>query len=147
MRKKPSAVDLFCGAGGLSEGLRQAGFNVIGAVELDALACRTYRLNHNRVRLWEMDITSLSGAAMMKALKLRPGDLDLLAACPPCQGFSTMRTKNGTRQNRDSRNDLIFDVLRIIRSMKPRSVMLENVPGLAENRRFVLFRKGLESLG
>jgi DNA (cytosine-5)-methyltransferase 1 len=147
MRKKPRAVDLFCGAGGLSEGLRQAGYNVIGAVELDTLACSTYRLNHKRVKLWEMDITHLSGATMMKALKLLPGDLDLLAACPPCQGFSTMRTKNGTRRNRDSRNDLIFDVLRIIRSMRPRSVMLENVPGLAKNRRYVAFRKGLESLG
>jgi len=147
MRQKPKAVDLFCGAGGLTEGLRQAGYNVIGAVELDALACSTYRLNHRRVRLWEMDITRLSGAAMMKALKLRPGDLDLLAACPPCQGFSTMRTKNGARRTRDPRNDLIFDVLRIIRSMKPISVMLENVPGLAKNRRYAGFRKGLESLG
>lgn len=147
MRKKPSAVDLFCGAGGLSEGLKQAGFNVIGAVELDALACSAYRLNHKRVKLWEMDITRLSGTSMMKTLKLRPGDLDLLAACPPCQGFSTMRTKNGARWNRDPRNDLIFDVLRIAQSMKPKAVMLENVPGLAENRRCVIFRKGLESLG
>lgn len=147
MRRKPTAVDLFCGAGGLSEGLRQAGYNVIGAVELDALASSTYRLNHRRVKLWEMDITRLSGAAMMKALKLGPGDLDLLAACPPCQGFSTMRTKNGTRWTRDPCNDLIFDVLRIIRSMKPMSVMLENVPGLAKNRRYAAFRKGLESLG
>ena len=147
MRKKPSAVDLFCGAGGLTEGLRQAGYNVIGAVELDGLACSTYRLNHRRVKLWEMDIRRLSGAAMMKALKLRPGELDLLAACPPCKGFSTMRTKNGSRWTRDPGNDLIFDVLRIIRSMKPNSVMLENVPGLAKNRRYAAFRKGLESLG
>ena len=67
MRKKPIAVDLFCGAGGLSEGLRQAGFDVIGAVEVDALACRTYRLNHSSAKLWEKDIRRLSGAAMMKA--------------------------------------------------------------------------------
>lgn len=147
MKKKPRAVDLFCGAGGLTEGLRQAGYNVIGAVELDALACRTYRLNHKRVKLWEMDITQLPGATMMKALNLRPGELDLLAACPPCQGFSTMRTKNGARWNRDSRNDLIFDVIRLIRSIKPKSVMLENVPGLAKNRRYTSFRKGLEALG
>src|SRR2546421_12880641 len=126
MKRKPRAVDLFCGAGGLSEGLRQAGYKVIGAVEIDALACKTYRLNHKRVKLWEKNIARLSGAAIMKALELQPGELDLLAACPPCQGFSTMRTKNGARLNRDRRNDLIFDVLRIIRSIRPISVMLEN---------------------
>ncbi len=147
MRKKPVAVDLFCGAGGLSEGLRQAGFDVIGAVEVDAFACRTYGLNHGGAKLWEIDIRRLSGAAMMQTLSLRRGDLDLLAACPPCQGFSTMRTKNGTRRNRDSRNDLIFDVLRLVRSMRPKCVMLENVPGLAENRRYVAFCEGLESQG
>lgn len=58
-----------------------------------------------------------------------------------------MRTKNGSRWNRDPRNDLIFDVLRLIRVMKPKSVMLENVPRLAQNRRFVDFRRGLERLG
>lgn len=147
MKKKPRAVDLFCGAGGLTEGLKQGGYNVIGAVELDALACHTYRLNHKRVKLWKIDIRRLPGSMMMKALKLRPGELDLLAACPPCQGFSTMRTKNGARWNRDSRNDLIFDVMRIIRSLKPKSVMLENVPGLAKNRRYLSFRNGLEALG
>ncbi len=147
MRKRPIAVDLFSGAGGLSEGLRQAGFNVVGAVEVDELACSTYKLNHPRVKIWETDITRLTGAAMMKALKLKPGDLDLLAACPPCQGFSTMRTKNGTRRNRDSRNDLIYDVLRLIRTTQPKSVMLENVPGLAANRRFAVFTERLEALG
>ena len=144
---KPSAIDLFCGAGGVSEGLRQAGFKVVGAVDFDATACSAYRLNHNRVRLWRKDITRLSGTYIMKALKLQPGQLNLLAACPPCQGFSTMRTKNGTRWNRDRRNDLIFEVLRIVRSMKPISVMVENVPGIAGDRRYRTFRNELESLG
>lgn len=147
MATKPSAIDLFCGAGGLSEGLRQAGFKVVGAVDVDAAACSTYRLNHQKPKLWELDVRRLSGAKMMKALKLRPGKLDLLAACPPCQGFSTMRTKNGTRRNRDQRNNLIFEVLRIIRSTKPISVMIENVPGLANDTRYRTFRRELESLG
>lgn len=147
MKMKPTAIDLFCGAGGLSEGLRQAGYTVVGAVELDPQACATYRLNHKRVKLWEMDITRLSGASIMKALELRQGELDLLAACPPCQGFSTMRTKNGARWNRDTRNDLIFDVLRIVRSMKPASIMLENVPGLSGNKRYAIFCEGLAALG
>jgi DNA (cytosine-5)-methyltransferase 1 len=58
-----------------------------------------------------------------------------------------MRTKNGTRRNRDGRNDLVYDVLRLARSMKPKSIMLENVPGLARNQRFRELRKALESLG
>src|SRR5207248_396828 len=71
----------------------------------------------------------------------------LLAACPPCQGFSTMRTKNGTRWNRDRRNDLIFEVLRFVVSTRPKCVMLENVPRLAFNQRYREFRRSLETLG
>ena len=147
MNKTPKAIDLFSGAGGLTEGLKQAGYIVVGAVEIDFLACTTYRLNHKHVKLWQTDISRLSGVAMMKALNLRRGDLDLLAACPPCQGFSTMRTRNGAKRNCDRRNDLIFHVLRIIRSMKPKSIMLENVPGLGGDRRYNVFVKGLKSLG
>ena len=147
MERKPKAVDLFSGAGGLTEGLRQAGYNVVGAVEIDPLACRTYKINHKKVKLWETNIRRLTAISMMKSLNLKAGELDLLAACPPCQGFSTMRTNNGTRWNRDTRNDLIFQVLRFIRKLKPKSVMLENVPGLAENNRFTKFRKSLEKLG
>jgi DNA (cytosine-5)-methyltransferase 1 len=147
MAAKPTAVDLFCGAGGLSEGLRQAGFRILGAVEIDELSCETYAVNHTGVKLWRTDISRLSGRAIMKALGLTPGQLDLLAACPPCQGFSAMRTKNGARWNKDPRNDLISEVLRIIRALRPKSVMLENVPRLAANRRYSAFRKGLEALG
>jgi DNA (cytosine-5)-methyltransferase 1 len=145
--KKPKAIDLFSGAGGLSQGLRQAGYSVRGAVEIDDLACKTYRLNHKRVKLWKMDIRKLTGKTVKEQLGLRGGDLDLLAACPPCQGFSTMRTKNGTRRKRENRNHLVFEVLRLARVLKPKAVMLENVPGLAANWRFLKFCKGLRSLG
>lgn len=147
MKRNPTAIDLFSGAGGLSKGLQLAGYKVIGAVEIDALACSKYKLNHSNVRLWEADITKLTGTKILKELKLRPGELDLLAACPPCQGFSSMRTKNGARKVRDRRNDLIFEVLRIVRTLKPKSIMLENVPGLARNWRYVAFQKRLVSLG
>lgn len=140
-------MDFFSGAGGLTQGLRQAGYKVLGAVELDPLACRTYRLNHRKVRLWETDIRKLTGPKILKELNLRRGELDLLAACPPCQGFSTMRTKNGAVRVRDQRNDLIFDVLRMVRALLPKSIMLENVPGLVKNRRYVTFRKKLKGLG
>lgn len=146
-KKKPTAIDLFAGAGGLTEGLKQAGYKVAGAVELDPLACRAYRMNHPQAALWEEDIRKVTGGRMMRELGLKRGALDLLAACPPCQGFSRMRTRNGRRWNRDRRNGLIFDVLRIVRSMKPKAVMLENVPRLAENDRFKGFCKALKQAG
>ncbi|MEX2173285.1 MAG: DNA cytosine methyltransferase [Pirellulaceae bacterium] len=147
MSRKPRAIDLFCGAGGLTTGLVQAGFEVIGAVENDSLASRAYRLNHSGVAIWKKDIRHVTAKGMMRELGLAAGELDLLAACPPCQGFSTMRTKNGTTWTRDSRNDLIFEVLRMVRVMRPKTVMLENVPGLAKNQRFFAFCKTLRSLG
>jgi DNA (cytosine-5)-methyltransferase 1 len=146
-RVKPKAVDLFSGAGGLTEGLRQAGYTVVGAVEINAQARATYRLNHRRVHLWGKNISRVSGRSIMRALNLRPGELDLLAACPPCEGFSQMRTKNGARRNFDKRNDLIFEVLRMVRSLRPVSLMVENVPGLAKNYRFRSFLKSLHGLG
>lgn len=145
--RQPIAIDLFCGAGGLTEGLRQAGYKVIGGVELDPLACNAYRLNHKQVKVWEDDIRGLTGTTLMKALHLKSGELDLLAACPPCQGFSTMRTKNGTRFNRDPRNRLILDVLRIARSIRPKSIMIENVPGFIKSRSYIIFCEGLRRLG
>ena len=140
-------MDLFCGAGGLTEGLRRAGFDVRGAVEIDALACAAYRANHKNVHLWQTDIRRLTGSAILKTLHLKRGQLDLLAACPPCQGFSRLRTRNGVRRNRDPRNALVLDVLRLARSLRPKAVMLENVPGLAGSRIYSAFRRGLRSLG
>jgi DNA (cytosine-5)-methyltransferase 1 len=146
-RAKPTAVDLFAGAGGLSEGLRQAGYRIVGAVEIDALAGKAYRSNHPRVKLWTTDISMVSGPALLRESGLRRGDLDLLAACPPCQGFSTLRTNNGMKRNRDPQNGLIGEVLRLVRSLSPKAVMLENVPGLAKSVRYLQFRRALASLG
>lgn len=143
----PIAVDLFSGCGGLTLGLRRAGFHVVGAVEIDELAVETYRSNHPRVAVWPMDIRRLSARCLLKSLGLMPGELDLLAGCPPCEGFSSMRTLNGGQRVRDDRNDLIFEFLRFVRVLRPKAIMLENVPGLQKNRRFAQFRKALARLG
>jgi DNA (cytosine-5)-methyltransferase 1 len=135
--RAPRAIDLFSGCGGLTLGLKQAGFLVIGAVELDPIAVHTYRANHKRVRVWSQDIRSLDPRVVMRALKLRRGQLDLLAACPPCQGFSTMRTLNGRREIQDPLNDLVMEFLRFVKATFPKSIMLENVPGLATDKRFL----------
>ena len=140
--KWPTAVDLFSGIGGLSAGLREARFRVIGAVERDGLAAETYRSNFPGVFLWEADIRELDPKVMMRDLSLPPGELGLLAACPPCQGFSTVRARR-RRTVRDGRNQLLLDVVRFAEALRPRTLMLENVPGLA---RYGLFQKALASL-
>lgn len=144
---KPKAIDLFSGCGGLTLGLKQAGFRVIGAVEIDPLAVETYKANHKRVHVWEKDICKLSVAEVRRELNLRPGELELLAGCPPCQGFSTLTTLNGKYENRDARNDLIFQFMRFVRGLLPKTIMLENVPRLANDRRLRKMLRTLKKLG
>lgn len=144
---KPTAVDLFSGCGGLTVGLKRAGFKVLGAVDVDPLSIETYRANHKEVTVWEMDIRDLKPAEIKSKLGLRKGALDLLAGCPPCQGFSTMRTLNGAFTVDDPRNDLLLEFLRFVEVLRPRTVMMENVPGLAQDKRFEVFCARMEELG
>lgn len=141
------AVDLFSGCGGLSEGLLRAGFSVIGAVEVDPLAAETYRMNHRKTKVWETDIRMLDPFRMMSELQIKPGELDLLAGCPPCQGFSSMRTLNGRKDVEDPINELVFEFLRFVEAFAPKALMMENVPGLATDKRFHRLAKGLKALG
>jgi DNA (cytosine-5)-methyltransferase 1 len=141
------AVDLFCGCGGLTDGLKQAGFRVIGALDLDPLAVESYKLNHRATRVWQADIRSVSVAGVMRELKLEAGQLDLLAGCPPCQAFSALRTLNGSRVVRDRGKDLVFEFLRFVRVLAPKAIMMENVPGLSEDRRMRQLLKALDDLG
>ena len=145
--KKPIAIDLFSGCGGLTLGLKHAGFRIKGAVEIDHLAAETYRANHRCVVVWEKDITTLTVAAVMRRLNLRRGQLDLLAGCPPCQGFSRMTTLNGRRSSNDPRNDLIFQFLRFVRGLRPKAVMMENVPEFSRDQRIEDVVTELESMG
>lgn len=144
---KPIAIDLFSGCGGLTLGLKQAGFDVIGAVEIDPLAVETYKINHPSTMVFEQDIRKLAVRRVMERLKLEKSAVHLLAACPPCQGFSTMRTLNGGRAVHEPRNDLLFQFVRFARVLRPKAVMLENVPGLLADWRMNVFCRKLEKLG
>jgi DNA (cytosine-5)-methyltransferase 1 len=149
-RKKDTsllAVDLFSGCGGLSQGLKDAGFSVVAAVEIDRKAQDTYRINHPTVRLYESDIRELDPAKVLHDVGLMPGELDLLAGCPPCQGFSSLRTKNKRASVVDERNNLVRDFFRFVDVMRPKTVMMENVPGLAKDVRFIKMQRDLELLG
>jgi len=145
--RKLSAIDLFAGCGGLTQGLRNAGFHVLGAVEYEKRAAATYKRNHPHTHVWVDDIRNVKTRSVSRKLRLHKGDLDLLAGCPPCQGFSAIRTLNGSRSVKDKRNDLVSEFVRFVEALRPRAVMMENVPGLAGNRRFRNFCKRLRELG
>jgi len=146
-KSKLKAIDLFSGCGGLTLGLKRAGFDVVAAVEIDKKARSTYILNHPEVWLAGDDIRTTFAKELMDTLGLQPGELDMLAGCPPCQGFSRMRKRNKGNSARDERNALIEDFGRLVLELRPKLVMMENVPGLSEYFRFSKFKKSLEGAG
>jgi DNA (cytosine-5)-methyltransferase 1 len=146
-RKALTALELFCGVGGMTVGLKSAGFEVLGAVDSNPLAVAGYRTNHPEVATWEEDITKLDPLAVAAELSLRPGELDLLAGCPPCQGFSAVRTKGRRTSVPDQRNRLVSYFGRWADALRPRALMMENVPGLAQDVRFRRLVRFLERLG
>ena len=141
-----TAVDLFCGCGGMTEGLRQAGFHVIAGIELDDNAALAYKMNHkDNTVLFHEDIINVSTHDIAKLLNGEP--LHLLAACPPCQGFSLMRRKNKKGAVSDPRNKLIYEFYRFAEELRPITIMIENVPALSEYDGFKKVVKKLKGLG
>ena len=144
MARQWTAVDLFAGCGGLSRGIARAGFTIVSAVEIDELAARTYKLNHGNVEnVLCRDIRLVKRRDLLPAAG---GEIDLVAGCPPCQGFSRVRRKNRTRSSKDSRNSLIDDFRRLVRSLRPKAVFLENVPGIETYSLFKSFVAVLQHL-
>lgn len=142
-----TAIDLFSGCGGLTLGLKKAGFSVIGAVDIENIAVETYEKNHPEVCLLHEDIRKIRGDIFQKKLNIDLGELDLLAGCPPCQGFSSVRTLNGKNNISDDRNDLVFEFLRLVKELLPKIILMENVPALAKDSRMVKFIKQIKMLG
>ena len=139
-----TAVDIFSGGGGLTVGMKRAGFVVVGAVEIEKHAFSTYKTNHPEVCAFRQDIRTVSGKAF---LPLSPSHtIDLLAGCPPCQGFSSLTNKYAKD---DPRNELILEFGRLIKEIQPRAVMMENVPGLASKGKLLFdqFLAVLSTLG
>jgi len=132
-KRELTAIDLFCGAGGLTLGLKRAGFNVIAGVELYAEVAKTYKANHPRTKLLIKDVREVTGKEIFKLTGRRK--IDLVAGCPPCQGFSQLTEKY---KRRDPRNELVLEMARLIREIKPRMVMMENVSGIVTKGKAIL---------
>jgi DNA (cytosine-5)-methyltransferase 1 len=121
------AADIFSGAGGLTAGLKSGGFCVVAAVEMERHAVATFKLNHPEVHTFKQDVTTVSGSDIVAHAPGRR--IDLLAGCPPCQGFTSLTSKY--RRN-DDRNKLVIEMARLTEEIRPLAIMLENVPGLAQ---------------
>lgn len=137
----PDCIDLFCGAGGLSLGFEEAGFRTSLALDGNAAAIRTYRINHPSVpddRVLCMDVENLGRGELLKRLgRKRPA---ILLGAPPCQGFSNAGQRSKATRQRyfsggDDRNDLFKFVIAAALELKPGLVLLENVPGMHSARK------------
>lgn len=138
-RSQPVAIDLFAGCGGMSHGLRAAGFQIAAAVEIDPQRARTYGLNHRGTHVFAESIRGVSAERIQKVVGDGGRRIDLIAGCPPCQGFSRIRRRNAPAPTADDRNDLIQVVADLVEQLRPKVVLLENVPGLEMDYRFESF--------
>jgi len=122
----PLAADLFCGCGGISAGLRDAGFRVIAGADIESHYICTFHHNFPDAQAITEDLSRLSPTEIMKRLKIEPGQLDILTGGPPCQGFS----KNVPRKQRflDLPNNLlVLTFIEYVEKLQPKLVLMENV--------------------
>ncbi|WP_214708264.1 MULTISPECIES: DNA cytosine methyltransferase [unclassified Exiguobacterium] len=137
---KPIAVDLFCGAGGMSEGIIQAGFHIVFSSDINEYVEKTYTNRHEQLGLiqglntffYRKDIRELTGDDILKKISnleifkdQEVPEIDVVFGGPPCQGFSNA----GRRDKNDPRNMLFKEYLRVINELKPKYVVMENVEG------------------
>jgi len=136
------SIDIFSGLGGLTEGMHQANFKTQIAFEIDEIASKVYRMNHLGTTIITKDIRKVSVAEIKQ--KLNGNKIHLLAGCPPCQGFSSIRRLNRMQPVEDDRNTLIMEYVRLVRALKPYTIMMENVPGLVQYDLFKEAKRILE---
>jgi DNA (cytosine-5)-methyltransferase 1 len=122
--KRPVAVDLYAGAGGLSLGLEQAGFDVVLAVDRDPYHVAAHHRNFPNGEVLCASVTDLTAAHVRSVIG--PIEIALICGGPPCQGFSMM----GKRYAADPRNTLVDDFVRLVIALKPKAFLMENVPGM-----------------
>jgi DNA (cytosine-5)-methyltransferase 1 len=131
----PTVISLFAGCGGSSLGYSMAGYRELLAVEWNDNAVATFKLNFPDVPVYHGDIHDLSVNECLELTGLKSGQLDILDGSPPCQGFSTA----GKRQMTDPRNQLYNEYVRLLRGLKPKVFVMENVSGLVKGKMKLIF--------
>lgn len=140
---KIDAVDLFCGAGGLSYGLGKAGITVRAGVDLDPHCDFPYTQNNGSAKFFLKDVCKMDSSTV--SALYRPTAFKLLAGCAPCQPFSTLR--NGTNRESSDKWPLLNEFGRLVRDCLPDVVTMENVPNLKAQSIYDDFVRELKGLG
>lgn len=138
----PTVISTFAGCGGSSLGYSMAGFRELLAVEWDDNAIATFKLNFPDVPVYHGDIAKLSVEEVLGITGLQVGQLDVFDGSPPCQGFSTA----GKRMIDDPRNQLFREYVRLLRGLKPKVFVMENVSGMVKGKMKLVFAEILREL-
>ncbi|WP_313008935.1 DNA cytosine methyltransferase [Stutzerimonas nitrititolerans] len=135
---RPIGIDLFAGAGGLSLGFEQAGFDVVASVEIDPVHCAVHEFNFPQCKVIARSVVGLSGAEIRAAAKIGDRKIDVVFGGAPCQGFSMI----GQRTLDDPRNALVKEFVRVVHELDADFFVFENVKGLTVGKQ----RKFLDEL-
>lgn len=138
----PIVISTFAGCGGSSLGYSMAGFRELLAIEWDNNAVETFKLNFPDVPVYHGDIAKISVEDVLQMTGLKVGELDIFDGSPPCQGFSTA----GKRQLDDPRNQLFREYVRLLRGLKPKVFIMENVSGMVKGVMKLVFVEILKEL-
>jgi len=141
--QRPVGIDLFAGAGGMSLGFEQAGFDVVAAVEIDPIHCATHEYNFPNCKTICASVTDLSGREIRRLAGLGDKEIDVVFGGAPCQGFSMI----GKRALDDPRNQLVFHYVRIVEELNPKYCVFENVKGLTLGKHAEFLKELISALG
>ena len=140
-KKKYKVLDLFCGCGGISEGFALAGFDIIGGIDFNEYAAKTFKHNFKKAKVHNIDITTFPDSQIEEEYS----DADIIVGGPPCQGFSS--ANRWQKEMDDPRNKLFFEYIRFVQKIHPKIIMIENVRGLLTRDNGYAIRRIEEILG
>lgn len=122
-----TAIDLFCGAGGLSIGFERAGFRILAGNDINSVAGQTFQRNHKDAAFIAEPVQDVEVSHLLSSTGLKAGELTCLIGGPPCQGFSVYNHQRGMH---DARSHLFKEYLRIVKGLRPQWIVMENVTGI-----------------
>lgn len=148
-RPKIAVFDFFCGCGGTSAGFREAGMDIVWALDINPVAAKTYKKNFPTATFNETDVDKLDIESLKREMAKYPDHLKLFCGCAPCQPFTKQKTQ---KKKEDPRASLLLSFARVVEAAKPDFIFVENVPGVQKPRfgeegPFPAFLETIDKLG